>query len=119
MRLVADEGVDRQIVERLRIDRHDVVYIAELEPGQTDDNVLRLSVDLGAILLTQDKDFGELVVRSGASAKGVLLLRLAGMQQHDKCDLVSTTLQVYGDQMAGAFCVLTPRNLRVRKFLGG
>ena len=36
MRLVADEGVDRQVVDHLRRGGHDVVYIAELEPGLDD-----------------------------------------------------------------------------------
>jgi Domain of unknown function (DUF5615) len=40
MNLVADEGVDRQIVERLREDGHDMVYVAELLPSITDDEVL-------------------------------------------------------------------------------
>jgi hypothetical protein len=32
--------VDRQIVDRLRADGHDVAYVAELAPGMSDDNVL-------------------------------------------------------------------------------
>ena len=40
MRFFADEGVDRQIVERLREDRHDVSYVAELSPGIVDQAVL-------------------------------------------------------------------------------
>lgn len=41
MNLVADEGVDRQIVERLRQEGHDIVYIAELAPSISDDEVIR------------------------------------------------------------------------------
>ncbi len=40
MNLVADEGVDRPIVNRLREEGHDVLYIAELEPGMDDEDVL-------------------------------------------------------------------------------
>jgi hypothetical protein len=36
MNLLADESVDRQIVERLRADEHDVLYIAEIEPSVSD-----------------------------------------------------------------------------------
>jgi uncharacterized protein DUF5615 len=39
--LFADESVDRPVVERLRQDSHDVVYVAELAPSITDDDVLR------------------------------------------------------------------------------
>jgi hypothetical protein len=37
VRLLADEGVDAAVVARLRSDGHDVVYVAELLPGITDD----------------------------------------------------------------------------------
>ncbi len=37
MNLLADESVDRPIVERLRQDEHDVLYVAEMKPGLDDD----------------------------------------------------------------------------------
>lgn len=61
MNLLADESVDRQIVDRLRQDGHAVRYIAEMEPGVSDDTVLDLAYRESILLLTADKDFGELV----------------------------------------------------------
>jgi len=61
--LVADESVDRPIVERLRRDGHTVESIAERSPGVDDHQVLELSVRLKAVLLTADRDFGEMVIR--------------------------------------------------------
>jgi predicted nuclease of predicted toxin-antitoxin system len=66
--VVADEGVDGPVVQRLRDDGHDVIYVAELSPGVTDDDVLRHANDRDALLLTADKDFGELVVRQGLAS---------------------------------------------------
>ena len=40
MNFVADEGIDRQIVERLRQEDYEVLYIAEMEPGISDEQVL-------------------------------------------------------------------------------
>jgi len=62
---LADEGVDRQIVDRLRQDGHVVLYVAEMERGISDDVVLDLANREGALLLTADKDFGEMVFRLG------------------------------------------------------
>jgi predicted nuclease of predicted toxin-antitoxin system len=59
--LIANEGVDRPVVERLRLDGHDVVYVAELSPSVTDEEVLQEANARGAVLLTADKDFGDLV----------------------------------------------------------
>ena len=71
---MADEGVDRQIVERLRDDGHEVAYVAELAPGMPDDAVLDQAQRTGAVLLNADKDFGELVHRSiGSGARPAAL----------------------------------------------
>lgn len=115
MKLVADEGVDRQIVERLRLDGHEVTYVAEVAPGQTDEWVLSLSNQQAATLLTQDKDFGELVVRRGLGAHGVVLLRLAGLGPADKCELASNVFRDHLEEIEGAFCVLSVRSLQFRK----
>lgn len=61
MNLLADESVDRQIVEQLRLDNHDVLYIAEMEVGIADEQVLAIANRENVLLLTADKDFGELV----------------------------------------------------------
>ena len=76
MTFLADEGVDRQIVERLRLDGHEVSYVAEMAPGIMDEVVLRESRDSSSVLITADKDFGELVFRQRQASTGVLLVRL-------------------------------------------
>ena len=58
--MLADENINQQIVERLRQDGHTVWYVVEMEPGISDDVVLDLANREGALLLTGDKDFGEL-----------------------------------------------------------
>jgi predicted nuclease of predicted toxin-antitoxin system len=78
VKIVADEGVDKQIVDRLRSEGHDVLFIAELEPGIDDDTVLMRSRKSDAVLLTADKDFGELVFRQRLLHSGVVLIRACG-----------------------------------------
>lgn len=114
MRLLCDEGVDQQIVEKLRDEEHDVTYIAEVAPGATDDEVLDRANQAGALLLTTDKDFGELVFRQRRTPYGVLLIRLAGLPQHRKATTVASAIQKYGDSLAGAFAVIDPGRVRIR-----
>lgn len=59
MNFVADESIDKQIVERLRDDSHFVWYVAEMAPSISDDEVLRIANNESAPLITSDKDFGE------------------------------------------------------------
>lgn len=73
MRFVADECVDAAIVARLRADEHEVAYVAEFGPVSGDEGVLETANKTGALLLTADKDFSDLVFRLGRVVGGVPL----------------------------------------------
>jgi len=115
LRFLADENVERQLVHALRDAGHDVEYIAELAPGSTDEEVLARAGDRSAIVITEDKDFGELVHRRKQANAGVVLLRLRGLTPGKK---VAVALQVFADHsadFAGAFSVVTETGVRVRR----
>lgn len=114
MKLLADEGVDGRIVARLRSDGHDVTYVAELAPGITDDAVLEMASREGRLLLTADKDFGELFFRLHRAASGVLLVRLAGLSSGARAETVAQAVADHAEQMTGAFSVVSPGALRIR-----
>ena len=88
MNLLADEGVEGPIVAALRQARHDVVYVAEMEPSISDNSVLLLANNQKALLVTQDKDFGDMVFRQGLVHQGVILIRLAGLSSETKASMV-------------------------------
>jgi len=111
---VADDSVDRQIVARLRLDGHAVRYVAEMLPGISDDSVLDLANEQASVLLTADKDFGELVFRQGRFTIGILLVRLAGLAAERKAEVVASAVSEHGAELADAFAVLTPSSLRIR-----
>ena len=115
MNLVANEGVDRPVVERLRQDGHDVVYVAELSPSITDEEVLQQADARTAVLLTADKDFGELVFRQGLVHSGVLLLRLAGLANATKAEIVAEVCRDRAAELIGAFSVVSPGQVRIRR----
>ena len=114
MNLLADEGVDGQIVAQLRLDGHDVLYVAEMNPGIDDDVVLERANSSGSLLLTQDKDFGELVFRQRLVHYGVVLIRLAGLSTTAKAILVSAAFAQHSVEMSQAFSVISPGRIRVR-----
>ena len=115
MNFLADENVDRQIVDRLRRDGHNVLYVAEMEPGIPDDAVLDLANGEGALLLTADKDFGELVFRLGRLTPGVVLLRLAGLSPVSKGEIVAAAISQHLGELARAFTVIMPGAVRIRQ----
>ena len=102
-------------MEQLRPDEHEVIYIAELSPSLSDDDVLREANDRGAVLITADKDFGELVFRMGALFTGVLLIRLHEVPTSERAALVGAVVRDHGAELPSAFSVLSPTKLRIRK----
>lgn len=114
MRFVADEGVDRQIVDRLRGEGHQAFSVAEAEAGMTDGEVLQLAAQGDAVLVTADKDFGELVFRLHQSSNGVLLLRLSELAREKEIQTAVTAVREHGERLLGAFAVVTPGRVRVR-----
>ena len=115
MKIVADESVDKQIVDRLRADGHEVLFVAELDPGIDDETVLLRSRQSSALLLTADKDFGELVFRQRLLHSGVLLIRLAGLTPDRKAELVAAIFERHGEELLTGFAVVSKRTLRLRR----
>jgi hypothetical protein len=71
--LVADEGVDKSIVDALRTDGFSVKYFAEAGSGADDKDVLSAASERQCLLLTCDKDFGELVYRQKLTSSSLFL----------------------------------------------
>lgn len=113
-RLLADESVDLAIVEALRAAGHDVTYVAEVLPGAPDGEVLAIAARQRRLLVTADKDFGELVFRRRQISAGVLLLRLAGATISEKQDIVTTCVGRHGSELSNRFSVQTVSTLRIR-----
>ncbi len=111
--ILADENIVSAVVSRLRDDGWDVVWIAEVAPSIADPNVLARAVSDGRVLLTDDKDFGEMVVREGRAHRGVVLLRLAGMPVIERAELVSRMFASASAELVDAFTVVE-RDGRVR-----
>lgn len=115
MNFLLDESVDAPVAHRLRSDDHTVVCVWELTPGISDDQVLAHANRDQAILVTADKDFGELVFRLGRAHNGVLLIRLAGLPPERKADILSAAVREHGHDMGKAFTVVTPGFVRLRR----
>ena len=112
--LVADENVDRSLIDRLRADGFGVFAVVEQAAGESDGEVLRHAVADGGVLLTGDRDFGGLVFRDGESSAGVLYLRLDALSPSARDNLVVEFLASRAADLRGRFCVLTPGGPRFR-----
>lgn len=101
MNFIADENIDRLIVLALRAAGHPVYYVAESATGMKDELVLKYAVESNSLLVTSDRDFGEMVVRRKAVSSGVLFLRLEGTALEEKARLVCQLVNQKGTELKG------------------
>lgn len=115
MKVIADESVEREVINILRDQGFNVFSIQESLPGVSDEKILDLAKEAGTILLTPDKDFGTLVFQKKIFSNGVILYRLADMNSVEKGKIISLTLKEHGSNLQNKFCVISSREIRIRK----
>ncbi len=110
--LVVDESVDYRIVKQLRNAGFTVYAIADEHPSINDRSVLARATSQNALLLTEDKDFGELVFRMKYSHCGILLIRLSDAK--GKIPIVIETLKKHYTELINKFSVINDTKLRIK-----
>ena len=115
MKFLADESIEKPVVDWLRGQDLDVRYITEITPSINDEEVIRFANDEGRILITNDKDFGELVFRQSKIVLGVLLIRAINERASNKIRLVREVLEKARNKLAGYFVVVNEAGIRMKK----
>jgi len=114
MKFLADECCDAGLVDALRAAGHDVLYAVESLRGVTDGELLTRAFSESCILLTEDKDFGELVYRLRRPAHGIVLLRFDVADRASKVPRLRYLLEREAERLPGAFVVLERDKVRFR-----
>ncbi len=114
MQLLLDENVSPIIGDALRTAGHDVLMAAAVCPGAPDDEVVALAVADGRVLITEDKDFGDLAFRQGLHPAGLIRLALPRELPADKAARLVEVLEAAGEQVQGAILVVEPARVRSR-----
>jgi predicted nuclease of predicted toxin-antitoxin system len=116
MRLVADECVDFGIIRELRIHGVEVFSICEEAGSIQDTDVLSIANEQNIILLTEDKDFGELVFRLKLPNHGVVLVRMIKSTRQEKIEKVVEIILQHYKQLENAFSLITDEKVKIRKY---
>jgi predicted nuclease of predicted toxin-antitoxin system len=104
----------RLVIERLRSSGVEVISVSETRPGAPDKHVLDTADDGGCILITEDRDFGELVIRQRLWVRGMILLELDRMSNATEAEAVADLVSRHADTLPGNLVVLEPGRIRVR-----
>ena len=101
------------VVEELRRRGHDVTWVRTDFPGASDDVVLARALAEKRLLITFDKDFGDLVFHKGSAAScGVVLFRLRGIPPTAVALRVADALESRSDWV-GCFSVIDASRIRM------
>ena len=114
MRFLANENFPRAAITALAAAGHDVIWVRTVAPGASDADVFALAAREARILLTFDKDFGELAGRTPLpDTCGVVLVRLRPPKSDDDGRALAALITAR-DDWAGSFSVIEPGRVRMR-----
>jgi predicted nuclease of predicted toxin-antitoxin system len=113
IRFLADESCDFSIVTALRDNRYDVLAVIDRMPGATDQQVIELALAEQRVLLTEDKDFGQLVFAAGKAGGGVIFIRYPANLRKELSERVLELVNREGDRLQHAFAVIQPGRVRI------
>ena len=117
MRWLADECVAADVVSNSRENRHDVAYMAEVAPSASDQEIIHRANREERILLTEDKDFGELIFRWQNAVPGIVLLRIDSETRSLSWPQLAAAIQRYGHALFGRYTIVEEMRFRSRPLL--
>ena len=116
IKFLVDVGVGHLVEQYLSSNDYDIASVRDLDPRMPDEEIIKIAYNEKRIIITMDKDFGELVYHSLMPHGGVLLLRLEDADGIEKTKIVANILKEYSFQLSNAFCVYQNGKFRIRKF---
>jgi predicted nuclease of predicted toxin-antitoxin system len=112
VRFLADENIPRKVVDRISEKGYDVLWIKKIAPKSSDDCILSMAEASGRIILTFDRDFGQLVYEKKLlTTQGIIYFRLDGLSPSQMAEAV---IDVLGSDtiFSGYFTVVTKTKVR-------
>jgi predicted nuclease of predicted toxin-antitoxin system len=116
VRFLADENCDSEVVRALQRDGHDVLSVSDISPRAEDAVVITLAIREKRILLTEDKDFGQLVYAHGEERAGVIFLRYPTSARRQIVGDVIQLVKQHGEKLFGCFVTVQPGRVRISHY---
>ncbi len=113
MRFLVDECTGPAVAKWLRRSHHEVFSVYDEVRGLDDESIIEKANRENYVLVTNDKDFGELVFRKRKPHKGVVLLRLEDERSKNKIAVLHRVLESYSDKLLDNFIIVTEKTVRI------
>jgi predicted nuclease of predicted toxin-antitoxin system len=116
MKFLLDENADIRVAIHLNALGHNVATVAgDHRAGLPDPEVLALAERDGRILVTDDRDYGELVFQDGMPHAGVIFFRLGTTKIQVRIARLDHVLAEHADQL-NLFLIVTRDRVRIGGF---
>lgn len=112
MKFLADVNVERRVVELFRSQGFEVMWIPDFDCSMTDEELLAIAKSQNRILITNDKDFGELTFRQHKTSAGIILLRIAGEHIDKKLEMIRILLEQHVAKLSNQFTIVSDHKFR-------
>jgi predicted nuclease of predicted toxin-antitoxin system len=112
--LLADESVNENLIIAMRSKGYDVFSVREEMRSESDINIANFSLEPLRIIVTEDKDFGEIVYHYNLKVAGVILLRYSPLDYSVIENKLLNYLTAHLNNSVGKFIVITPKLTRIR-----
>jgi predicted nuclease of predicted toxin-antitoxin system len=113
--ILADENIDKVLIDHLRLNGFEVISIFEQYRGVSDERIIEISKNPPRIILTEDKDFGEWIYSHHEKNISVILLRYDFTETNKILRILLQTLKERNNNLWGAFTTITSNKIRIRK----
>lgn len=115
LKFLVDESSGINLFRFLKHIGYDTKYVGEVMVGASDKQVLEFAEREKRILITNDKDFGELIFKLKMISSGVILLRLGKDSQETRKRYILYLINKFGDKLSSNFTVIEEKQVRFRK----
>jgi len=115
LKFLIDVGVGKGIENYLNTEGYDIKAVRDIDPCLEDEKIIQTAFLENRMVITMDKDFGELVYHSLMEHSGVLLLRLEDATGSKKLKVLKFIIENYSDRIKNCFCVFQNDKFRIRK----
>ncbi len=113
MKFLADVNIESLIVKHLRDSKYDVKWILEENPFLSDEEILAISFKEKRILLTNDKDFGELVFKESKNVFCIILFRIQQNEVQIKVKIIDILIKNHNNKLEFKFIVASKNKIRI------
>ena len=114
IKFIADVNIEKVLVDFLREQGFDVLWIPDYNCHMKDDELLNLANKENRILITNDTDFGEFVFLQKKLTMGIVLIRVKGQEVNKKLRSLSKLIKFYPNKIENHFVVISDRRIRFR-----